>query len=33
MTTSADPRYDDLSALFINCTLKPITASSATPRG
>src|SRR6478752_3814694 len=23
MTTSADPRYDDLSALFFNCTLKP----------
>jgi hypothetical protein len=23
MTTSASPRYDDLSALFFNCTLKP----------
>ena len=23
MTTSAGPRYDDLSALFFNCTLKP----------
>jgi len=23
MTTSAEPRYDDLSALFFNCTLKP----------
>jgi len=23
MTMSADPRYDDLSALFFNCTLKP----------
>ena len=23
MTTSGDPRYDDLSALFFNCTLKP----------
>ena len=23
MTTSADPRHDDLSALFFNCTLKP----------
>ena len=23
MTTSADPRYDDLSAVFFNCTLKP----------
>ena len=22
-TTRADPRYDDLSALFFNCTLKP----------
>jgi hypothetical protein len=21
--TSADPRYDDLNALFFNCTLKP----------
>ena len=23
MTTSAEPRYDDLNALFFNCTLKP----------
>ena len=23
MTTSAGPRYDDLNALFFNCTLKP----------
>ena len=23
MMTSAGPRYDDLSALFFNCTLKP----------
>jgi hypothetical protein len=29
--TSASPGYDDLSALFFNCTLKP-SLSSATPR-
>ena len=23
LMTSTSPRYDDLSALFINCTLKP----------
>ena len=23
LMTSASPRYDDLHALFINCTLKP----------
>ena len=30
MMTSGDPRYDDLSALFFNCTLKPSPQQSHT---